>query len=959
MADAELPEWLSADRLNGGAGETTVTFSAESTLDGRTAEIRIGCAGKTQIVNVIQGLATVEKATCADIIAGPEGKTFLVTGTCVKIVNTVYGNWYIEDGTTDQEIQIYGTLDEKGNEKNFLSLGIEVGDEVTVQGPKSVYNGLVELVNVTVINIQKSLIKVDSVYVAGVKAEEAVLPLEGDKILDAYLSCKGNGVNVEIPEDAKSWLSIDAIKSGENPVVSFKATRNDGGDRSTVVVFKTKDGKGKEYSSELAISQKGAILEVSIADFLAAAVGDTQYRLTGVITKVANTDYGNVYIRDWSGEAYVYGIGAKGDFAKLGIGEGDIVTLVGKRGEYNGNAQMTGGQFEKSIITVKGKTLKEIASAADDPAVYYLATGTLKEIANNDYGNVWLSDASGELYVYGCYPGWGATGDNRKGAIGALGIKVGDKLSVIGVKGSYNDAPQIGNGIYFSHEEGEPGPEPQGGITIDGNPADWEGLAGVASATCPSDAELTGIKSAKVYYDDRLYILTEFSDEALAKGVADGKLRFHVFFSGAEGLLSRFWKDENIQYMMEGKATSGGAYCDFSSPLYKFTGATSADWSWESTGISPTMESAGSGNFYELAFDYSDYPGGFPEQIEIGIDCADGDYNVTGYAPQGSRKFCLKKGEVVVLPDIPDGPGFNGPKTIAEMVAAIPASATNNSTAVEFEAQLDAPAVVSYVNGGNAYIQDATGAILIYMSDHGFKAGDTIKGKISAKGYWYNGIPELVAIGSDYEKGEGEAPAPKEITIAELLANYDANLLRLVKISGVTVSGAIADGDRSGEITQGSDKVAVYAQLNNKGLVLEEGKKGDLITIPGKFKENLQVYFWDNAWFTAGAEPGQTNITIDGDMSDWSAIPGAEPASVFNAFKVWNDADNFYFYVETDPGSRLWSGGAYLYLYFDWDNDLTTGEYSGATGMGDNKYEAYTFVYIFENNHPQRKDQNL
>ena len=85
-------------------------------------------------------------------------------------------------------------------------------------------------------------------------------------------------------------------------------------------------------------------------------------------------------------------------------------------------------------------------------------------------------------------------------------------------------------------------------------------------------------------------------------------------------------------------------------------------------------------------------------------------------------------------------------------------------------------------------------------------------------------------------------------------------------------------------------------------------------------------------------------------MSDWASVPGAEPASVFKAFKVWNDADNFYFYVATDPGSRLWEGGAYLYLYFDWDNDLTTGEYSGTTGMGSNKYEAYTYMFIFENN---------
>lgn len=48
------------------------------------------------------------------------------------IANTTYGNFYLEDKTG--KIYIYGTLDKNGNEKNFSSLGIDVGDEVTVSG---------------------------------------------------------------------------------------------------------------------------------------------------------------------------------------------------------------------------------------------------------------------------------------------------------------------------------------------------------------------------------------------------------------------------------------------------------------------------------------------------------------------------------------------------------------------------------------------------------------------------------------------------------------------------------------------------------------------------------------------------------------------------------------------------------------------------------------------------------
>ena len=443
---AATPKWLTVSTVSGGAGETQLTFSADATLDGRRCELLLNCGGKTQHINVLQGLPTVSNATCAEVIAGPDSKTYRVTGTVTKIANTTYGNWYLNDGTG--EVYIYGTLDAKGNEKNFLSLGIEVGDEVTVEGPKTTYNGTVELVNVTVVNINKSLIKVDSLSTTD------PLPVEGGDVM-AYVTCKGNGISVEIPEDAKDWLFINAITGN---TVTFHALPNEGGDRETTVVFKTTDGK-KNYTSEVSISQKGAIVAATVEEFLAAEVGNTQYRLTGVIKSVAKAEYGNIYIADYTGEAYVYGVGAKGDFEKLGLKEGDIVTIVGKRGEYKGSAQMTGGQYE-SHISVTDVTIAEFLTKADDKNVYYRVKGEVKDLLDNkgrenDYGNLHMTDGTNELYVYGCYPGYGATGDARKGFIKAAGIEVGDELTMIGYKDTYNGLVELCGGIYFSHKKAE------------------------------------------------------------------------------------------------------------------------------------------------------------------------------------------------------------------------------------------------------------------------------------------------------------------------------------------------------------------------------------------------------------------------------------------------------------------------------------------------------------------------
>ena len=92
-------------------------------------------------------------ATCAEIINGTDGTVYQVKGKCTEITNTTYGNWTLEDETGT--IVIYGTLDAEGKTKNFASLGIEVGDIVTVKGPRKDYNGTIELIDVTVIEIEK------------------------------------------------------------------------------------------------------------------------------------------------------------------------------------------------------------------------------------------------------------------------------------------------------------------------------------------------------------------------------------------------------------------------------------------------------------------------------------------------------------------------------------------------------------------------------------------------------------------------------------------------------------------------------------------------------------------------------------------------------------------------------------------------------------------------------------
>ena len=437
--DEKTAEWLTVSPTMGGAGETTVTFSAPAG-EGRNAEVLLNCAGKTQRINVIQGVIVVSNATCAEVLGGPDDKTYRVTGVVTSIVNTTYGNWYLNDGTG--EVYIYGTLDSKGATKNFLSWGLEVGDEITVEGPKTTYNGTVELVDVTVVKINKSLIKVDEVaYGDNMDA----IPLEGGDV-NITLTCKGNGIDVVIPESAKTWLGVTFIDNSEG-LVRLSARPNEGGDRSATVTFITTDGR-KDYSSEATISQKGAIVAATVQQFLDAEETSTIYRVNGVITSMYASDKQNksFYIRDYTGEVLIYR--AEG-FDTSDAKVGDVVTVTGVRTSYKGTAQMGSTKFEALDHVVTEISIASFLEEGQNNS-WYRVTGTVTKIDNESYGNIYITDGSKILYIYGCYPGVGATGDARKGVVAAQGIKVGDKLTVFGPKSVYKDVPQVNGGYFWS-----------------------------------------------------------------------------------------------------------------------------------------------------------------------------------------------------------------------------------------------------------------------------------------------------------------------------------------------------------------------------------------------------------------------------------------------------------------------------------------------------------------------------
>lgn len=255
---SQTPSWLAADKMSGAAGETKVTFSAEAFEGGRELELTIKVGENSQFVRVRQGSMTAVTVTCAEANTSPEGKNVRVKGVCTSIVNTTYGNWYLEDKTGS--VYIYGTLDKKGAEKNFTSLGIELGDVVTVEGPVGSYKGSPQLVNVTVINIKKSLIKV-------VNTSTTIAKKGGE--FSVKVAYKGNGVFPSVPEDCDwvKYVGMDYLKGvptkiepnpADTAVAKFSVAANDGAARSCDIKFASYKGSDSSDGT-FTVSQKSGL----------------------------------------------------------------------------------------------------------------------------------------------------------------------------------------------------------------------------------------------------------------------------------------------------------------------------------------------------------------------------------------------------------------------------------------------------------------------------------------------------------------------------------------------------------------------------------------------------------------------------------------------------------------------------------------------------------------------------
>ena len=252
--------------------------------------------------------------------------------------------------------------------------------------------------------------------------------------------------------------------------------------------------------------------------------------------------------------------------------------------------------------------------------------------------------------------------------------------------------------------------------------------------------------------------------------------------------------------------------------------------------------------------------------------------------------------------------------------------------------------VVTYVNGKNVWVKDATGAMLLYLAANAtWSEGDVLAG-VEGVVDIYNGLYE-VKPNADQAAAvvatPGEAPEPELLTVIT-----DADVNKYIIIEGVTAEGEFVEGSVSNiNITMGD---ATYTLRNNfkNAYTFEAGSTYTVLAIVSYYKTGIQLYFID-----AEEEGGQSDLSYDYEPTTVSTFD-VTIASVSVKDYVANygvitfeleDADGAYFaYLELISSTSEPATGIYPINFTEQD-----GTFYASPG-GDDQYDYGCYFGVME-----------
>ncbi|MGN1260468.1 MAG: chitobiase/beta-hexosaminidase C-terminal domain-containing protein, partial [Alloprevotella sp.] len=157
-------------------------------------------------------------------------------------------------------------------------------------------------------------------------------------------------------------------------------------------------------------------------------------------------------------------------------------------------------------------------------------------------------------------------------------------------------------------------------------------------------------------------------------------------------------------------------------------------------------------------------------------------------------------------------------------------------------------AIVTYVNGKNAYIQDATGGLFINTS-HSLKAGDKVSGRVAVELVDYFGTDKATTfdVSGATITSDNDIPVTT-LTIADLLTGDGMKTYESmrVKIDNAIVTAAITD--RTGTIVEGGNEITIYEGVTNclkTTCMTDVNAIANVIGYPTTYNTAKQLKLWN------------------------------------------------------------------------------------------------------------------
>lgn len=448
--------WSTED-ANATVNGNVVTFTDPTATKTITLKATLTCGEKTETATFN---VTLVKNDTESILAAAynlnEGESFANKVTLEGIISAIPTAYDEEYANITITMIVNEDLEQPINCYRLVGTGADVlglGYTVTVKGIITNYNGTVQFTKGCEMTS----------YVEGSAEDVPVKPaLPTSTIEEALAASTGSTVQVsgKVIFIKTAWSDQYKnmgvfLQDATGIIFLYKITTQVAlGDTLTVAgTIDNYNGLQQIKDSTVTVTANDASYEITYAEKTVADIANTSVgtpvKLTGTIS---NIDGNYTTLTDATGSITLFKIS--------GVELNDSVVITGVVDIYNTKQIAagvvvsrtpgeSGGETPVEYETITIEKALEIGSQYEQDKYttdsYYI-TGTIVEIANTTYGNLYLADENGTLlYVYGLY-------DEENNSYDAMTTKplVGDTVKVLSVVGNHNGA-QLKNAVVVEH----------------------------------------------------------------------------------------------------------------------------------------------------------------------------------------------------------------------------------------------------------------------------------------------------------------------------------------------------------------------------------------------------------------------------------------------------------------------------------------------------------------------------